>query len=163
MWAEGEGKDMPRLTADQWESARALREAGTTFDDVAAQFGVSKQAVIKTAKRDNWGDGSDIAETIRRKVTEKVTGVVTTGNPKKKAEAIDAAAEHGAIVIREHQAEWEAHRKHFGSVPDDFEAGKHMKISAEALTIRQRGERLSHGLDVAENKPEISIKWAGLD
>ena len=154
---------MPRLTSDQWENVRAEREAGASFPELAGRHDVSHQAIQKRAKAEGWSDGQDVAELIRRKVAEKVAGVVATENPKKKAEAIASAAEHGASVIREHQAEWEAHRKHFGSVPDDFEAGKHMKISAEALTIRQRGERLSHGLDVAENKPEISIKWAGLD
>lgn len=138
---------MPRLTADQWAEARALREAGASFEEVAKAVGVTKAAVLKTSKRDGWSDGSDVGEIIRRKVTEKVSGVVSDGNHKKKAEAIDAAADNVAGVVRQHQQEWEDHRSKFGSVPDDFEAGKLSKISAEMLSIRQKGERAAHGLE----------------
>lgn len=96
---------MPRLTQDQWQSVRAEREAGATFDSLAAKFGVSKTAIVKKSNAEGWGDGSDLAEIIRRKVTEKVTGIVTSQNPVKKAQAIDAAADRGAEVIKRHQDE----------------------------------------------------------
>lgn len=146
---------MPRLTADQWQSIRAEREAGATFDSLAAKNGVSKTAIVKKSNGEGWGDGSDLAEVIRRKVTEKVTGIVTSANPKKKAEAIDDAAEKAAAVIEQHRNEWKDHRVRFGSTTADFEDGKLAKINAEMLKIRQSGERLAYGLDAAvETKNE---------
>lgn len=138
---------MPRLTADTWETVRAEREAGTSFPELAARFGVSHQAIQKRAKAEGWSDGADVAEVIRRKVAEKVAGVVATANSKKKAEAIDAAASKVAAVVDLHQQEWVDHRDRFGSVPDTFEDGKLAKISSEMLAIRQKGERQAHGLD----------------
>lgn len=149
---------MPRLSADQWATIRAEREAGASFPELADKYGVSHQAIQKRAKAEGWGDGTDVADTIRRKVAEKVAGVVAACNQKKKAEAIDAAAERGAEVVRRHQAEWEDHRARFGSVPDSFEDGKLAKISAEMLRIRQEGERRAWGLDEAAGQSAIVIE-----
>lgn len=162
---------MPRLTADQWESARAMREAGASLDDVAEHYGVSRQAVMKTAKRDGWGDGSDISETIRRKVTEKVTGIVTSCNPKKKAEAIEAAADKSAEVVRRHQDETNAVRERLYSglkahkaaeTKEEkqlaFEDLKAAKISSETILNIHRAERQAWSLDEAAAQPTIVIE-----
>ena len=81
-----------RLTADQWESAREMREIGTSYEDVAKKFGVTRQAIMKRAKAEGWKDDEDVAAIVRRKTAEKVAGVVTVGDPQKKAAALDAAA-----------------------------------------------------------------------
>lgn len=152
---------MPRLTPDQWEQARALRESGSNLTEVAERMGVDRAAVSRRAKAEGWGDGTDLADAVRRKVTEKTHGIVTTGDAKKRAAALDAAADRVVEVVRRHQQEWADHRARFGSVPEDFEAGKHAKISSEMLLIRQKGERAAHGLDEAESKPDIVIRWRG--
>lgn len=149
---------MPRLSADQWEQIRAEREAGATFAELAERHSVSVGAIHKRAKAEGWDDGKDVAEVIRRKVNEKINGVVNAVSPKKRAEAIDAAAERGAEVVRRHQADWDEHRARFGNVPDDFEVGKLAKISAEMLRIRHDGERRAWGLDDGESKPAIVIE-----
>ncbi|GIV50597.1 MAG: hypothetical protein KatS3mg038_1118 [Candidatus Kapaibacterium sp.] len=149
---------MPRLTADQWAQIRAEREAGASFPELAAKVWRCHQAIQKRAKAEGWGDGTDVAEVIRRKVAEKVARVVAGSNPKKRAEAIDAAAEKSASVVLMHQAEWEDHRARFGSVPNDFEDGKLAKISAEMLRIRQEAERRAWGLDDAATQPTIVIE-----
>jgi hypothetical protein len=149
---------MPRLSKDTWADVRAEREAGASFPELAAKYGVSHQAIQKRAKTEGWGDGTNVAEVIRRKVAEKIARVVAGSNPQKRAEAIDAAAERRAAVVRMHQAEWEDHRARFGSVPEDFEAGKLAKISAEMLRIRQDGERKAWGLDEASAQPTIVIE-----
>lgn len=153
---------MPRLTADTWETVRAEREAGATFRALAAQYGVSDAAIVKRSQAEGWADGTDLAAAIRRKVSEKVSGIVSGTNPKKKAEAIDAAADKVVAVVELHQREWADHRDRFGSVPENFDAGKHAKISAEMLSIRQKGERAAHGLDEPESKPDIRIQWASV-
>ncbi|MFN7197602.1 MAG: hypothetical protein ACK4MJ_10585, partial [Hylemonella sp.] len=153
----------PRRSADLGETNRAAREPGASFPELAEKYGVSHQAIQKRAKAEGWGDGTDVADTIRRKVAEKVAGVVAACNQKKKAEAIDAAAERGADVVRRHQAEWEDHRARFGSVPADFEDGKLAKISAEMLRIRQEGERRAWGLDADAAKADVVVKWEGVE
>jgi hypothetical protein len=149
---------MPRLSKETWSDIRAEREAGASFPELAAKYGVSHQAIQKRAKAEGWSDGTDVAEVIRRKVAEKVARVVAGSNPQKRSESIDAAAEKSASVVRMHQAEWEDHRARFGSVPEDFESGKLAKISAEMLRIRQDGERKAWGLDEASAQPTIVIE-----
>jgi len=142
---------VPRLTADTWETVRAEREAGSSFPDLAARFGISHQAVQKRAKAEGWGYGKDVSEAIRRKVAEKVAGVVAAENPKKKTEAIEAAADRGATIIARHRADWDAHHDRFkvNGVADNFDLGKSAKICAEMLAIRQKAERAAHSLDDA--------------
>ena len=155
---------MPRLTADQWETIRAEREAGCSFPELAAKHGVSHQAIQKRAKKEGWASGEDVQETIRRKVAEKVARIIATDNPQKKAAAIAAAADKAAMVITRHRDDWETHHQTFGveKIAKDFDLGKSAKISAEMLAIRQKAERIAWGLDETENKPDITIQWAGL-
>ncbi len=162
---------MPRLTRDQWETIRAEREAGASISELAAKYGVDKAAISRRAKAEDWSDGTDVAEVIRRKVNEKVNGISTGVDPKKRAEAISAAAERGAEVVRRHQEETNAARDrlysglkaHKAAVTKEdkalaFEDLKAAKIAAEALAIIQRLERINWGLEEANAKPEIVIE-----
>ena len=83
---------MPRLTADIWATVRAEREAGATFRALADKFGVSDAAIVRRSQAEGWADGTDVAVAIRRKVSEKVSGIVSGADPKKRAVAIDAAS-----------------------------------------------------------------------
>jgi hypothetical protein len=154
---------MPRLTADQWADVRAAREMGGSFGELAAKFNVDRAAIFRRAKKEGWSDGADVGDLIRRKVNEKVNAVVNE-DPVKKAVAIDAAANQAAFVVIRHRDDWEAHHAEFSvkKIADDFDLGKSAKISAEMLAIRQKGERIAWGLEEAENKPDITIQWAGL-
>lgn len=162
---------MPRLTADTWETVRAERESGASFPDLAARYGVSHQAIQKHAKADGWEDGADVADAIRRKVAEKVAGVVATANPKKRAEAISAAADRSAEVVKRHQEETNAVRErlyagmraHKAAVTKEdkqlaFEDLKAAKISSECLLNIHRAERQAWSLDENRSRPEIIIE-----
>jgi hypothetical protein len=140
---------MPRLTAEQWAEGRALREAGASFEEVARQIGVSKNAVVKASKREGWGDGSDVADLIRRKVSEKVSGVVSAATAQRKAEIIDAAADQAVQIIIRHRDDWDTHHQTFTvtGIAADFDLGKSAKISAEMLAIRQKAERIAWNMD----------------
>lgn len=138
---------MPRLAAEQWAEIRARREAGESFPSLANAFGVSHQAIQKRALKEGWGDGTDVGAAVRRKVAEKVAGVVAGCNPAQAAALIDRAAEIGAEIIAKHQQDWVDHREFFGSVSQDFDAGRHAKINAEALKILQEGERKAYNLE----------------
>ena len=161
---------MPRLSRETWSDVRAEREAGASFGELAAKYGVDKAAIVRRAKAEGWTDGTDVADIIRRKVTEKLTGTSPTA-PEKKAAAIDAAAERAAEVIRRHQEETNAARErlysglraHKAAVTKDekvlaFEDLKAAKIAAEALAIIQRLERINFGLEESNAKPEIVIE-----
>lgn len=148
---------MGRLTADQWSTIRAEREAsGTSFRELAAKHKVSDAAIVKRSKSEGWGDGSDVDGVINRKVSEKVSGVVSTDDPKKKAAAIDAEAEKRAAIVQRHRQEWVqvgALRQEALQVrqhdPDlAFNRAKLAKITAEMTKIQQDGERKAWGLDV---------------
>ena len=147
---------MARLTADQWETIRAEREAGKSFPELAKKHGVSHQAIQKRAKNEGWGDGADIGVTVRRKVAEKVAGLVAGCNPKKKAEALENAAKKGFDIIQRHQKDWDEHHRLFtvAGVATEFETGKSAKICAEMLAIRQKAERAAYGL---EETPSVEL------
>ena len=161
---------MPRLSRDTWAQIRAEREAGLSFGLLASRYGIDKAAIVRRAKAEGWGDGTDAAELVRRKAMAQVTGTAVT-DPEKRAAAIDTAAELAADVIRRHQAEtrevyellWrglEAHRA--AETLDEkrlaFETLKAAKISSETLANLQRMERISYGLDDATGKTEIVIE-----
>ncbi len=162
---------MPRLTTDQWAEIRAEREAGASFGELAAKFGIDKAGIVRRAGREGWSDGSDVEALIRRKVTEKVTGVVTV-DPAKKAAAINAEADRAAEVVNRHREEPTAARERVYAglkahkaaiVKEDkalaFEDLKAAKIAAEALAIIQAMERKAWGLDQGEAKqPTIVIE-----
>jgi len=161
---------MPRLSKETWADIRAEREAGASFGELAAKFGVDKAAIVRRAKAEGWSDGQDVAELIRRKVTEKLTETSPTA-PDKKAAAIDAAADRAAKIVKRHQEETDAARDrlysglraHKAAITKEekmlaFEDLKAAKITAEALAIIQRLERINWGLEDASAKPQIVIE-----
>lgn len=161
---------MPRLTADQWESIRAEREAGGMITVIAAKYGISHQAILKRSRKEGWSDGADVQGLIRRRAEQKVASVPPQGGPKNRAEAIDAAAEETAAVVRRHRQEWiqvvklrqEALSVREHDPAEAFTRAKLAKITAEMTAIQQSGERKAWGLD--EMPPEaIKIKWVGTE
>ena len=154
---------MPRIDPDAWERIRIAREsAGESFRSLAERFGVSVGAIHKRARREGWGDGSDVAAVIRREVNAKVNGVhLADDDLENRAAAIEDAAERGADVIRLHRADWQAHRARFGSAPENVNEAKLARMSAEMLRIRQAGEREAWGLDAGESRAEIVIERRG--
>jgi hypothetical protein len=164
---------VPRLTADQWETVRAEREAGASFKELEAKHGISSVSIFKRSKKNGWGDGRDVAEAVRRKVNEKVNGVGNGVNPEKKAAAIDAAASETVELIKRHRDEWrqvaglrqEALGKRKDDTTEAFNAAKLAKITAEMTAIQQAGERRAWGLDTATaaGSSPATIKWEGAE
>lgn len=155
---------MARLTADQWSTIRAEREAsGASFRELSAKHKVSDVAILKRSRSEGWTDGSDVDGVIRRKVSEKVSGVVSTDDPKKKAAAIDAEAEKKAAVVNRHRQEWtqvaalrqEALQVRHTDPARAFDKAKLAKITAEMTKIQQEGERKAWGLDATLSDKEI--------
>ncbi len=160
-----------RLSSETWAQIRAEREAGLSFSLLAARHGASKSAIVRRAKLEGWGDGTDVAAEVRRKAMQKAAGLSEMTNPKKKAAAIEAVAEAAAEVIRRHRAEaeqvrallWRGLEEHRAAETLDgrraaFEVLKAAKIASETLANLQRMERVSYGLDDTTGKPEIVIE-----
>lgn len=129
-----------------WERIRIDYETGSTQSELARRYGVSRSGIQKHIQKENWQQ--DISGAVDRLVEAKVAGVVAGCNPKKKAEALGAAAEQKAAVIERHRQEWEEQERlsKQAIVNADFEMAKLAKITAETLKIRQEGERKAWGI-----------------
>ena len=127
--------------AYDWEAIRASYEAGSTQSALSRQYGVSRKAIQKRICAEGWLQ--DVSGTVNRLTEAKVAGVVAGCDPKKKAEALDRAAEAKAAVILRHKTEWERHQVLIDEAlaESNFERAKLAKITAETLKIRQEGER----------------------
>lgn len=149
---------MARLTADQWQEARQRWEADPTltFEALADQLKLSRQAVSKKAKGDGWskvGALRQVVEKAQFKADGKVAQVAGATTKKDQQATFEASVEIRADVIDRHRVDWAEHRKHFlmADIKKDFESGKKAKISAEMLMIRQKGERAAYGLEETGN------------
>lgn len=136
-----------------WETIRAEYEAGASMGELSRRHGVSKTAISKRARTESWLQ--DLSGTVNRMAEAKVYGVVDTVNPKKKAEALDRAADAKAAVMLRHKNEWERQQEisDRAMATEDFDLAKLAKITAETLKIRQEGERKAWGIqDKAETE-----------
>ena len=149
---------MARLTSQKWQQARRKWEADpvATFESVAEQYKISRQAVSKRAKAEGWAKVGALRQVAERaqlkadaKVAQGATKVARATGKKDAHATLDASVEIRAEVIGRHRQDWDQHRKTFAvaALGKDFEAGKRAKISAEMLLIRQRGERAAYGLE----------------
>ena len=146
----------PRPTKEAWQAARQRWEAdpGETFESVSKTLDVSRVAVSKKAAAEGWERVQSLRKIVEKahlqadKVSVKLSQV-TSGPPKT---TVSAAIDIRADLLERHRADWSQHRGLFtlAGIKKDFDAGKKAKISAEMLTLRQKGERAAYGLDVAE-------------
>ncbi len=145
-----------------WETIRAEYEAGASQSELAKRHGVSRKAIQKHITAEGWAQ--DISGTLDRLTEAKVAGVVAGCVPKKKAAALDRAADAKAAVIMRHKEEWEQHQQLIRAAVEngDFDAAKLAKITAETIKIRQEGERKAWGItDKGETDLSggIAISW----
>ena len=145
-----------------WETIRAEFEAGASQSELAKRHGVSRKAIQKHITAEGWAQ--DISGTLDRLTEAKVAGVVAGCDPKKKAAALDRAADAKAAVILRHKEEWEQHQQLIRAAVEngDFDAAKLAKITAETIKIRQEGERKAWGItDKGETELSggIAITW----
>lgn len=145
-----------------WETIRAEYEAGSTMGELSRKHGVDKAAISRKVKKEAWL--ADLSEVVNKRAEAKVNGLVNTVDPKKKAEAVDRAADAKAAVILRHKTEWEQHQQLIRQAVEsgDFDAAKLAKITAETIKIRQEGERKAWGIqDKAETEltGNMAISW----
>lgn len=164
---------MPRLTKDQWAEARVQWEADPTltFESLGKTLAVSREAVGQRARKDGWQRDPSLHDVARRaqfkadqrEASSKVPAEVPGGRLKTDSRAL--AEDIRADVIERHRADWAEHRQLFATsdIAANFEIGKSAKISAEMLSIRQRGERDAYGLsEAATQQTPPEPDWAVL-
>lgn len=137
---------MAKRTRYDWESIRAEYEAGTSQSDLSRRYGVSRKSIQKHIMAEGWMQ--DVSGAVNRMTEAKVAGVVAGCDPKKKAEALDRAADAKAAVIQRHKAEWDKHQALIDDALSEgsFDKAKLAKITAETIKIRQEGERKAWGI-----------------
>lgn len=145
-----------------WETIRAEYEAGSSMGELSRKHGVNKAAISRRAKKEGWIQ--DSSEAVARLADAKVNGLVNTVDPKKKAEAVDAAAERKAAVIREQREAWTGFREEIKAAlaSNDFDRLKCLKIASESLRNAQECERKAWGIqDKAETEVSggLTIQW----
>lgn len=129
-----------------WETIRAEYETGSTMGQLAKRHGVDKSTISKRAKKEGWTQ--DISGAVDRLTVAKINGLGNTVDPKKRAAALEQAADARAAVISRHKDEWNGFTKQFAAArgSGDFEELKKAKITAETMRIKQEGERKAWGI-----------------
>ena len=114
--------------------------------ELSRRHGVDKAAISRRAKKNGWT--ADLSEAVNRRAEAKINGIVNTVDPKKRAEALNRAAEAKAAVIMRHQREWDRHQAIMDEALSEgsFDKAKLAKITAETIKIRQEGERKAWGI-----------------
>ena len=144
-----------------WETIRAEYEAGSSMGALSRKHGVSKQAISKHARAGGWVQ--DSSEAVARLAVAKVDGVDAV-DPQKKAQAVDAAAERKAAVIREQREAWAGFREEIKTAlaSNDFDRLKCLKIASETLRNTQESERKAWGIQdkaEAETPSVVRVHW----
>lgn len=168
-----------RPSQEAWETARRTWEADPTqtFESIAKIIGVSHTAVSKRANNpeDPWARQQSMREIVTkaqrradaREVAAKVSAEAAKVAAETRKESVaEAAVDLRADVLERHRADWAQHRTLFtlDAIKKEFEAGKSAKISAEMLSIRQKGERAAYGIeDVAPSNPLEGMSDAELE
>ena len=142
-----------------WEAIRAEYEAGSSQSELSKKFGPSRKAIQKHIAAEGWTQ--DVSDVLTRMTEAKVAGVVAGCDPKKKAEALERAAEEKANVVQRHRDEWKQQEDlaKEAVANKDFELAKLAKITAETIKIRQEGERKAWGLDKDEAKVDGTFNF----
>ncbi len=145
-----------------WETIRAEYEAGSSMGELSRKHGVNKAAISRRARKESWLQ--DSSEAVARLADAKVNGLINTVDPKKKAEAVDAAAERKAAVIREQREAWSGFREEIKAAlaSNDFDRLKCLKIASESLRNTQESERRAWGIQdkiEAETPSVVRVHW----
>ena len=157
---------MSKLTTDGWMNIRSRREAGESFPKLGKAFGVSHQLIQRRAKRENWGDGTDIAEAVRTQLNCRVAGIVAGDTPEQKAEAIRIEADRIYEIKMRHREQCQILSDEIDNTKDVenddpilkariiAENRKNAKLLAEALRILHEIE--SRAWDMPEKELDFT-------
>lgn len=145
---------------DSKAAAKALWEGdpNITKQQVAEEVGVTARAVERWSQAEGWtkrkADMSERAHAAADNYKGKLSELGPEITTEQQKQAENEAAEETAVQLRaqvldRHRKEWNAPRKlSYDAVKaKNFEQMKMAKITAEALTLIQNGERKAWGID----------------
>lgn len=152
-----------------WVNIRAKYEAGASSRSLAVKYKISHTAINKHVRSEGWIQ--DVSKSLQQKTDAKVAGVVSGGNSKKVAEALDLEAQKRADIITGHRKEWEivsglrglALQYAKDDAPQSFDRMKLAKITSEVTAIKQIGERKAWGIVDVSSGTNISISNANVN
>lgn len=166
-----------KLSDKQWSEIRlAFESGGRTIRSIAAEFGISHVAISNRVKREGWQ--RDPTKEVEVATLAKLTGIELTGNDEDRRAAIEKEAERRAGLIHRHRDEWVKLEKYRDLSLDELEHAQPrevcnedgvviaviepsyrktyaFKAQVEALSNRQKGERLAWGVDHNQNADRI--------
>lgn len=155
-----EAQDNPPDAAAIRDAARQIYEStAMTFDQVAAEFGVTGRSVKRWSAADGgWSklSGQEItarAQAAADKITVATAQVDEAARPAVTADLrVEAAVDERAAVLARHRSEWHVVRGLIGEAVRGRDGAK-AKLAVDvgrALDLTQRGEARAWGLDAAE-------------
>nr|CRH05462.1 Conserved protein of unknown function [Candidatus Magnetococcus massalia] len=141
-----------------WPAIRHAYETGSSIADIQLKYGAALTTIKTRIRRENWQQNPK--EAIHNATEAKLAGMKAGDDPKTVATAIDAEAKRKAIVIQKQRRAWNKQEKIMNEAltSKDYEIGRVAKITAEALRIRQEGERRAWGIN---DNQEITHKHVG--
>lgn len=130
---------------EQWAQAKALweGEAKTSYADVGASLGISKQAVAKKAKADKWQKRMDLKKVVNRAHEMADRSIMEEGLPLAtfaRGTSIQSPKVDGAPPKKGDSAV--ATIEHVDAEPVDM-SGMTLEERAEAIAVRKRAEILT--------------------
>lgn len=167
-----EKKPQKVVPKEKWEAGRLAWEVDPTMSltKAAEIIGVSKQVCARRAKAEGWQKTSTNEAMLQKahEVADARTAGLEVAQPPKdvsKAKTVEvtdpaqAAVDVRASILERHRKEWDGARKNiYKAVQNsDFDTAKLGKITAEALSIVQAGERKAWGLDKAAETPSVVV------
>ena len=141
---------MPKLAASDWLDIKiAYTTTMESVRSIAAEHGISHQAIVKRAHAEGWSRDTSRLISARTKsillgipgpVASEVAGVATFSATEY---AIESEATKRAETIRRHREEWADHRALTAAAIAslDRNAVLFSKVVAETIAIRQANER----------------------
>lgn len=147
---------MPKLSVEAWEDLRAQREAGASLGELSRLFDIDKSRISRRARKEGWATPAEAAATIRQRVNSRVNL-----DPAKKEVALDRAVDQATEIVVRHRRDWVRHHELFTveACAADFDHAKRARITAEVLSLRQKGELSAWGLhNQSQEEVEIVIE-----
>lgn len=175
------GTQAHRIPEERYVAARVLYEStpGMTFEKLADETGISYRSLENRSRADGgWTKRTLMPPTGMTEAAQKVADSYTTRlaeygdkvTPEQRQvalqdTAVEVAVDLRAQVIDRHRKEWKIIEMLLGEhvKARDFDKAKLTKITAEAIKIKQEGERKAWGIEVAGDEKPPVVSSTGAD
>lgn len=121
-----------------WEAIeREYRAGQLSASEIGRQYGVSRQAILKRAKKEEWPQ--NLSARVKEAVAARVVADGVAG--KSARETVELAAERGVQIVREHRSSIGRGQKLFNALLDELEeASEHRDEIEEGIEAETRAD-----------------------